>query len=380
MQFNEIIGQEDIKNQLRQMVQEGRIPHAQLFSGPRGVGKMQLAIAFVQYLACEHPENGDACGKCASCLQYKKLQHPDFHFVFPIVKTETQDVCDHFMQKFHEMVLERGYFDIDDWYEKMEVTSKQGLIYEKESSEILRKLSLKPYGKGYKTMIIWLPEKMNAVCANKLLKILEEPPEKTLFILVSENPNALLPTILSRVQQIRIPRLSEQEIAKALRDRDNDLTVDQSLNIAHISNGSFLSALKILNNAEAENAYFEQFCTLMRQAWQVGHKKDYEALSKLREWSDDMAGSFGREKQKNFLEYAQRMIRESFIRNFQIAEINYMTQPEFDFTTNFARFINPDNVEQIMSELESAQQQIEQNGNAKIIFFDLCLHIIMLLK
>ena len=201
MQFKDIIGQESVKRRLRESVREGRVPHAQLFCGPSGVGKLQLAIAYAQYLACPNRTEEDSCGECPSCRQISQLQHPDLHFAFPITTADGLDkpVCDDFLALFRRMVLERGYFDMDDWHgllndELKGVQTKQLLIYERESSEILRKLSLMSFGEGYKTMIIWLPEKMNETCANKLLKILEEPPEQTLFVLVSDEPQRLLPT------------------------------------------------------------------------------------------------------------------------------------------------------------------------------------------
>ena len=216
MRFCEIIGQDEVIRQLCQSVQDGRIAHAQLFTGLSGVGKLGLALAYAQYIACPNRTNEDSCGICPSCLQYQKLQHPDLHFAFPIVKSDDGDVCDDFVEKFRNLILENKYFDLEDWYRMMGVETKQGMIYEKESSEILRKLSLKSFGDGYKVMVIWQPEKMNETCANKLLKLLEEPPTKTLFLLVSEHPELLLSTILSRVQEVRVPRLSEDIIASGL--------------------------------------------------------------------------------------------------------------------------------------------------------------------
>lgn len=374
MQFKAIIGQEDIKGQLVASVREGRIPHAQLFSGPSGVGKLQLAIAYAQYLACPNRSATDSCGTCPSCLQYQKLQHPDLHFAFPIVKDDRGDVCDDFAAQWRDIILTRGYFDLEDWYKALGVETKQGTIYEKESSEILRKLSLKAFGDGYKVMIIWLPEKMNTICANKLLKLLEEPPEKTLFLLVCEHPDQLLSTILSRVQEIRVPRLSEEELTKHF-DAD----------IAHISNGSYLAAKKLSRSGDSDiserESYFDQFVALMRNAWNVGHKKDYASLQALRKWSLEIADSkVGRERQKAFLQYAQQQVRENYIYNLSHPEMNYQTTKESQFSIRFAPFINDNNVEKIMHELEKAEVQIGQNGNAKIIFFDLCLQMIVMIK
>ena len=381
MRFCEIIGQDEVKRQLCQSVQDGRIAHAQLFTGLSGVGKLGLALAYAQYIACPNRTNEDSCGICPSCLQYQKLQHPDLHFAFPIVKSDDGDVCDDFVEKFRNLILENKYFDLEDWYRMMGVETKQGMIYEKESSEILRKLSLKSFGDGYKVMVIWQPEKMNATCANKLLKLLEEPPTKTLFLLVSEHPELLLSTILSRVQEVRVPRLSEDIIASGLCGEYSWLSREDAKAIAHMANGSYLTALKTMNESEENQGYFDDFVALMRNAWLVGQKKDYSALLKLRQWSLDMADSkVGREKQKAFLQYAQRQIRENYIYNFACPEMNYQTEKERQFSTRFAPFIHEGNVEKMMDELGKAEQQIGQNGNAKIIFFDLCLQMIVLVK
>ena len=381
MQFRDIIGQETEKNQLRTAVREGRIAHAQLFAGPAGVGKLALAIAYAQYLACPHRTEEDSCGVCPTCLQYAKLQHPDLHFAFPIVKSDEGDTCDAFAEKWRGIVSEHKYFDLDDWYRALGVETKQGMIYEKESSEILRKLSLKSFSGGYKIMIIWQPEKMNTTCANKLLKLLEEPPVMTLFLLVSEAPEQLLSTIISRTQEVRVPRLSEEEIAHGLQNEYTWLGQEEAHNIAHMANGSYLAALKMMNETEENQGYFDDFVALMRNAWLVGQKKNYDALLKLRQWSQDMADSkVGREKQKAFLQYAQRQVRENYIYNLHHPEMNYQTQREQEFSTKFAPFIHDGNVEKMMEELSKAEQQITQNGNAKIIFFDLCLQMIVLVK
>lgn len=377
MQFRDVIGQEDVKQQLRLSVQEGRIPHAQLFTGPSGVGKLPLALAYAQYIACPNRTADDSCGVCPTCLQYKHLQHPDLHFAFPIVKTDAGDVCNDFMGKWREQLLTQPYFDLDDWYRRLGVETKQGVIYEKESAEIMRKLSLKSFGDGYKVMVIWLPEKMNIACANKLLKLLEEPPEKTLFLLVSEQPELLLSTIVSRTQEVRVPRLSEATIAAGL----TDMSDRQRADIAHIANGSYLAAMKIVDRDDENKRYFNDFVALMRNAWLVGQRKDYSALLQLRKWSTDMADAkVGREKQKAFLQYAQRQIRENYIYNFHEAQMNYQTEEERTFSSKFAPFIHAGNVEKIMNELARAEVQIGQNGNAKIIFFDLCLQMIVCIK
>ena len=383
MLFRDIIGQEPIKQQLRLSVQEGRIPHAQLFTGIAGIGKLQLALAYAQYVNCPHRTETDSCGTCPTCLQFEKLQHPDLHFAFPIFKTDAADTCDGFLEPWRNIIIEKHYFDLDDWHAALGVETKQSMIYEKESGEILRKLSLKPYGNGYKVMIIWQPEKMNAASANKLLKILEEPSEKTLFILVSEHPELLLSTIQSRVQTIRVPRLETETIAEALQQHHLDYT--KALDIARIANGSYLAALKKADEADVNSQELHDFIELFRDAYTVGVLKDpqkkYESLKRLRQWSIAMADSkVGREKQKHFLQYAQQQVRENYIRNVGQPELNYQMEGEREFSAKFAPFIHNGNVEAIMNQLDLAERQIEQNGNAKVIFFDLCLQMVVLIK
>ena len=383
MLFKEIIGQQETKQQLRQAVREGRIPHAQLFTGISGIGKLQLALAYAQYLNCPHRTEEDSCGTCPTCLQFEKLQHPDLHFVFPIVKTDAGDTCDAFLEPWRNIILNRRYFDLDDWHSALGVETKQSMIYEKESGEILRKLSLKAYGEGYKIMIIWQPEKMNADCANKLLKILEEPAQKTVFLLVSEHPENLLSTIQSRVQTVRIPRLLTEQITQALIQKG--ISATQATNLARIANGSYLAALKKADETEENQQELNDFIALFRDAYTIGVLKDpqkkYESLKRLRQWSLDMADSkVGREKQKHFLQYAQQQVRENYIRNIGQPELNYQMEAERDFSVKFAPFIHNGNVEAIMNQLDLAERQIEQNGNAKMIFFDLCLQMIVLIK
>ena len=383
MLFRDIIGQETIKQQLRLSVQEGRIPHAQLLTGISGIGKLQLALAYAQYVNCPHRTETDSCGTCPTCLQFEKLQHPDLHFAFPIVKTDAADTCDGFLEPWRNIILEKHYFDLDDWHAALGVETKQSMIYEKESGEILRKLSLKPYGNGSKVMIIWQPEKMNAASANKLLKILEEPAEKTLFILVSEHPEQLLSTIQSRVQTIRVPRLETETITEALQQHHIDPA--KALDIARIANGSYLAAVKKADETDINKQELHDFIELFRDAYTVGVLRDpqkkYESLKRLKQWSIAMADSkVGREKQKHFLQYAQQQVRENYIRNVGQPELNYQMEGEREFSAKFAPFIHNGNVEAIMNQLDLAERQIEQNGNAKIIFFDLCLQMIILIK
>lgn len=384
MQFSDILGQSEVKTRLLRSVWEQRIPHAQLFRGPEGVGKLALALAYAQYISCENRTETDSCGICPSCVKYRKLAHPDLHFVFPIIKPAkaTSVVCDDFIADFRAMILENPYFSAQQWFARISEDQKQGIIYSNESEEILRKLNLKTYESDYKIMIIWLPEKMHVNCANKLLKILEEPPENTVFLLVSNSPEEIITTILSRTQHINVPKLTEDDIVLALlRDKTKSVSQLDAVNIARISGGSLLNAFSILNESDENKQNFERFVTVMRLAWQVGNRKDYTALKNLKKWAEDIAQStVGRERQKKFLEYSQRMIRENFILNLKQPELNYLTSEEVEFSGKFSPFINERNVEELVTEFALADRHIDQNVNAKMVFFDLMLKIIVLLK
>jgi len=386
MFFSQIIGHQQVKQRFIQSVAEQRIAHAQLISGREGIGKLRLALAYAQYISCTNHTESDSCGVCPSCVKYAKLAHPDLHFVFPYVKPEGSKTwtCNDFLPQFREIILNNQYFGFDDWLNfSSDGSKKQGYIFANESEEIIKKLNLKSYESEYKIMIIWLPEKMYGdVVANKILKILEEPPDKTVFLLVSNQPDLLLPTIISRTQPVYIQPLTESEITSALLQNENcNLTQEIASQIAHIANGSALEAFKIAAEDEENAANFERFTSLMRSAWRVGAKKDYSALKELRAWADEIsAPSVGREQQKKFLNYMQRMLRENYIFNLKQPKINYLTASEEDFSKNFARFINEKNVEKMMNEFSLAERQINQNANAKIVFFDIALKMIMMLK
>ncbi len=380
--FHEVVGQQNIKHRMIRSVQDGRIPHAQLLHGQEGVGKLALAISYAQYICCSDRKSEDACGQCPSCLKYQALAHPDLHFVFPVIKPSGRSsvVSDDFIEDFRELYTEKKYFSINDWYEKIGGGDKQGMIYVSESSEILKKLSLKTYESEYKVMIVWLPELMNVSLANKILKILEEPPKNTVFLLVSNKPDEIINTILSRTQQIKVPPISRMEIAVALQQKESNLTTEQIEDIAKICSGSYLNAEKAVLQQEETNLYFNYFVDLMRQSWLVGNKRDYEALKKLKKWSEEMASKMGKERQKQFLTYAQKMVRENFIFNLKQKELNYMNQYETGFSQKFSPFVNENNIESLTYELELAQRHIEQNTSAKMVFFDLVLKTIMNIK
>lgn len=372
MYFKDIIGQETVKQRLRLEVREGRVPHAQLFAGPEGTGALPLAIAYARFLLCTRRGEEDACGTCPSCVKLNKLAHPDLHFVFPVVKRKGggDTVSDDYIREWRELAISTPYFGMNHWLDAMGAENQQAQIFVKESDELVRKLSLKSSEGGYKVVIIWLPEKMKVECANKLLKLLEEPPAQTVFLLVSEEPDRILPTILSRTQRINVPRLEDAEIAEALKVRFGLQDTDAA-ETARLAEGSYLQALEIIHLSEDTQLFFGLFVSLMRLAYQ-------RKVKEMREWSDTVA-VMGRERQKDFLTYCQRMVRESFVSNFHRKEMNYMNREEENFTIRFAPFINERNVMGITDELAEAQTHIEQNVNPRMVFFDFALKMIVLL-
>lgn len=362
MTFDQIIGQQKVKQHLLDELQQGRVPHALMLYGSEGCGALPLAVAYAQMLLGNSP-------------MAEKLQHPDLHFAFPIYKkTSGKDsYCDDFLREWRELLLNRPYFGMAEWMDAAGAENQQFFIYANESEAILRKLSLKSSQGGYKVMLIWLPEKMNAECANKLLKLLEEPPAQTVFLLVSQQPDQVLQTIRSRTQMLAVPRLTDQDIEQTLIDRYSILPAEAH-RIARASNGNMAQALRTITSTDTGGDYFfELFVELMRLAY-------VRKVKEMRLWSDRVAG-MGRERIKAFLDYCQRMLRENFIYNFgRQSELNYMTEREAQFAVKFAPFINERNVIGIMEELSLAQRDIAQNTNAKIVFFDFALKMIVLIK
>jgi DNA polymerase III subunit delta' len=370
--FKEIIGQTETKNKLIQEWKEGRIPHALLISGPEGIGKMALALSYARLLLCDHPIENEGCGTCPSCIKINKLVHPDLHFAFPIIKIKSKEtVCDDYIKDWRELLIKNQYFSFQEWLKIINAGNTMPIIYEKESDEIARKLVLKSSEGGYKIMLIWYPEKMNITCANKILKLLEEPPARTVFILVSDRPDNILGTILSRSQRINVPPIQEKDIADTLRTNWK-LSEKDARDVAHLSGGSLIKAINTITSDETNSENLKLFISLMRLAYMRNIKE-------LKEWSEKVA-AWGRENQKMFLEYAQRMIRENFINNFNIKDLIYLTEAERNFSANFSPYINENNAVNLMYELDKAQKDIEQNANAKIVFFDLVLKMIVLLK
>lgn len=371
MFFRDVIGQDEAKQRLIREAKEGKIAHARLFCGPEGIGKLPLAIAYARYLSCQNPGVDDACGTCPNCMKYNKLAHPDLHFVFPVIKIKSKDtVSDDFLSEWRELLSQTPYFNLNIWLKEMGAENQQAQIYVKESDEIIRKLNLKSSQGGYKIMIIWLPEKMNVECSNKLLKLLEEPPSQTIFLLVSEEPEMLLTTIQSRTQRFNLYGIEEKQIAQKLIQQYGILEQD-AIDIAHLSEGNFLKALETIHLNEETQLFFEMFVSLMRLSYQ-------RKIREMKQWSETMA-SMGRERQKQFLQYCQRMIRENFIYNFHESSITFLNEEERHFSSRFAPFVNERNVIGIMNELSEAQRHIEQNVNARMVFFDFSLKMIVLL-
>lgn len=373
MYFKDCIGQEEIKRRLIESAQSGIVPHAQLFCEKEGAGAFPLAFAYARYLNCAHRSDTDACGQCPSCKMFDVMAHPDLHFVFPIVakKEKKKEVCDDYLPEWREFLQQHIYFNLDDWLNAMDAGNSQALIYAKESDQILKKVSLRIYEAEYRILLIWLPEKMHQVCANKLLKIIEEPPDHTVILMVSCEPDAILGTILSRAQRLNIRPVPAPEMAAAMQERFH-LTKEDAMQVAHLSEGNYLKAVEAISTGE-ENAFFlEQFIGMMRNSW-TRNVKAMKAMA-------DTLASIGRERQKNFLSYCQRLVRENFVYRFQAPELNYMNREEAGFSVKFSPFVNERNVFDLMDELAVAERHITQNVNAKMVFFDLSLRMTVLLK
>ena len=376
MKRKEVIGQEEVWQRLITMVREDRLPHAIMLCGPQGCGKMALALAFASYLICQNREGHDeACGECRQCKMLEKWGHPDLLFSYPTIKTpnmgsEHKPVSEDFAEEWRNMISRSPYFNIEQWMTEIGAENQQAIITAGESDELNRKLSLKSSQGGYKVSVIWLPERMNIECANKILKLIEEPPSQTIFIMVSENPDNLLETIRSRVQRIDVKKTDNESIQKALVGKYG-ISGDDAMRVARLANGDWLTAVSELS-ADGENKEFlADFQSLMRLAYQRN-------VRELKHWSENI-NSYGREKQKRFLTYFLRMIRESFMYNFQQPELSYMTSQEEAFTANFARFVNENNILQITELANKAIRDISQNANGKIVFFDMALQMIVLL-
>jgi DNA polymerase III subunit delta' len=375
MNFAQIPGQKEIIGKLLRSVKEERVSHAQLFSGGEGCGSMALALAYARYINCENRSEHDSCGVCKSCVKYDKLIHPDLHFVFPVIKSKKfpDPVSDNYIGEWRDFVQKSPYFNINNWFDSIEVGNAQGMIFASEASEIIKKLSLKTFESDFKIMILWLPEKMHQATANKLLKMIEEPPEKTLFLLVSEEPDKVIPTILSRCQLVKIPSFNNHEIEKYIKQRFN-VADEKAADIARVSNGNITRAIDLCENEESSVENLDRFKSLMRFAW----KRD---IISIINWSEEVAAT-GREAQKNFISFSLRLLRENLMLSLDQLKNNlvYLTGEEADFSGKFHPSINQKNIYPLTEEFDLVYSHIEANGNAKIIFLDLALKVTRLIR
>ena len=375
MQFKDVIGQSAIKQRLIGSVRENHVSHAQLFLGPAGSGKLPLALAYAQYILCPNRTATDSCGVCPTCQKMQKLVHPDLHFVVPTAatkKVKSNPESDLFMEEWREYVIQnQGYVDTSSWYSFLDVENKQGYMSVRDAASLLRKLSMKSYEGEYKIAIIWMAEKMRTDTANKLLKLLEEPPEKTVFLLIAEDQEELLATIKSRTALVKIPAIDLDSIETALKER-LDCTPQQAHDAAMISEGNWLNACHSVQESEDRKFFFTTFQQWMRLCFKA-------AYSELIDFSNNVK-SLGREKQKELLEYGLRIIRNSLLFNNNLAEIVMLPDDEKTFNSKFAPFVKPANLAQIAELFEEAMRQIERNGYAPLIFTDVSFKMVGLLK
>lgn len=375
MQFKNVIGQSAVKQRLIQSVKENHVSHAQLFLGPAGCGKLPLALAYAQYILCPNRTETDSCGVCPTCQKMQKLVHPDLHFVVPTANTKkvkSNPESDLFMEEWREYVTQnQGYVDTSSWYTFLDVENKQGYMSVRDAASLLRKLSMKAYEGEYKIAVIWMAEKMRVDTANKLLKLLEEPPEKTVFLLIAEDQEELLATIKSRTALVKIPALDTASIETALQQRFG-CDPQQARDAAMISEGNWLTASQSFKNFEDHKFFFATFQQWMRLCFKA-------AYSELIDFSANIK-TIGREKQKELLDYGLRIIRNSLLFNNNLADIVMLPDDEKTFNSKFAPFVNPANLVQISELFDEAIRHIERNGNAQIVFTDVSFKMVGLLK
>lgn len=372
MRFSDIPAHENVKQLLRELVDENRLPHALLLEGPAGVGKFAMARALAQYIHCENKINGDSCGKCPACKQHQSFNQPDTVYSFPILKSESATaISDDLFNEFKEYLAENMYMNFDQWLKAMNNPNGQPVIYSAESANIIRKFSVTSYSSRFKILLMWLPERMQPECANKMLKMIEEPMPDSILVFVSDCPQEILPTIYSRMQRIKMRRLSEEELSEYAASHYGLNRLDADA-VAHLSDGSILNVIRQLSATDDTKIFLDFFMALMRQAYQ-------RKVGLLKKWSVDVAG-LGREGIMRFLDYCERMMRENFMSNLNLPQLVYLNPAESTFCSKFSPFINERNVEQLLREFITARADIGANGNAKIILFDLAVKVILLLK
>ncbi len=375
MLFSDIIGQEQIKHHLVKTVENSRIPHAQLFIAPTGSGALSMAIAYAQYILCKNTKGENDNGNVSCNLKFEKLGHPDLHFAFPVTtndKVKKHPTSNSFMQEWRQFVQETPYGSLFNWYQLLGIENKQGQIGVDEAEEIVKKLILKPYEGGYKVMIIWMADKMNASASNKLLKLIEEPPERTLFILIAENEEQIIKTILSRCQVLHFQPLTEYNISDTLVKK-YQVEENQAIKIAQQSNGNWNKALHLLQHDDNELAFEKWFITWVRAAFRA--KGNASVVQDLITWSEEIAKT-GRETQKRFLKYCSHFFRQALLTNYNARSLVFFESHENNFDLQkFAPFVHGANIEDINLAIEDAIYHIERNGNAKIILLDLSMQL-----
>lgn len=379
MQFSEILGQEYIKSHLTKSAASGRIPHAQLFIGPEGSGTLPMAIAYAQYILCNNIGTENESGNESCNLKFESISHPDLHFIYPTVTTEnvkTKPKSIDFLTEWRSFIQQHPYGGLFDWYRVLGVQNKQGEIRVEDAESILKSLALKSYEGGYKVIIIWMADKMNIASSNKLLKLLEEPTDKTLFILISENEEDIIQTIRSRCQVLHFNGLNENIIAETLVSREN-IDPRTAKKVAHQAQGNFNKALHLLHEDGEELPFEEWFVLWVRAAFRA--KGNASAINDLIQWSEQIA-TLGRETQKKFLQFCIDMFRQALLLNYQTTSLVYMEPRIEKFKLeNFAPFVNGNNIQDIFKELSDAIYHIERNGNAKIILTDLSIKLTRLI-
>lgn len=365
MQFKDIAGQRELKSHLIQEVLAEKVSHAQLFLGHSGFGGLPIALAFVQFLFCENKQEADSCGVCPSCRKTMELQHPDLHFSFPVVQAINKK-SDAFLSDWRDQIKENPYFNLNNWLKRIDDKGRKPIIGTEESQEIIKKLSLKSYEGGFKVMIIWMAEEMNTQCSNKLLKILEEPPAKTLFILVCESQEYILQTIISRTQIVKIPRISVDELSQHIRTKYN-MSTSSADSLAARVDGDLIECLEMLGDNQDQDENRELFIQLMR----VCYKKD---VVPMMDWAESISG-LTKEKQKIFIRYALHMFRQSMLHNYTENQLTRVSEEENQFLKKFSKFITGNNVFDFMTTFDDAHYHIERNAHARILFTNICFKV-----
>lgn len=365
MLFKDIVGHNDLKQRFINDTLENKVSHAHLLLGDLGHGGLALALAFIQYLLCENRQQDDSCGVCSSCKRVQKLEHPDLHFTFPTVQADSK-ISDTLFPLWKSLILDNPYMGLNEWITQSDEKGRRPIISVHQSVEIIKKLNFKSFEGGYKISVIWMAEEMNIACANKLLKIIEEPPSKTIFILLAESEDKILPTILSRTQITKIKQLRDEDLTQYLQANGGG-SEDIIQSIVSRSEGNLSLALELLKSEGAENTNFQNFVELMR----VGYRKD---VLLMMAWAENMA-KMGREEQKHFISYALYMIRQSMMKNYTDGVLMRTSTGEGEFLGNFARFITGNNITEFSTLFSEAHYNVERNANAKLLFTNITFEV-----